>query len=421
MGFSATLRIAERPVKMIKEREALSVTQVNLYVKDLLEHNDILCDILVKGEISNFKLHSSGHMYLSLKDESGVIRAVMFRSAAAKLTFVPENGMKIIARGRVSVYERDGQYQLYITGMQQEGKGDLYAAFERLKEKLSKDGLFDAGHKKPIPKYPKKIGVVTAPTGAAVRDIINVLSRRFLYADIVLFPVLVQGENAAESVANAIKYFNLSNGADVLIVGRGGGSIEDLWAFNEEIVARAVYDSNIPVISAVGHETDFTIIDFVADLRAPTPSAAAELAVPSQTELEEKFNNVYRTLLRQAHNILERKRLLLDRCADRTVLKNPMSRIDGSRQYLDSLFYKLQTSARAVLNEKKMKLAKRSTGLDALSPLGTLARGYSYVTGDGGVIKSAKNVHAGDKVDIVLSDGRFSAIADEVEINTEGI
>ena len=284
----------------MKERQALSVTQVNLYIKDVIARDDILCDVLVKGELSNFKAHSSGHMYMSLKDESGVMRAVMFRSAASKLTFRPQNGMKVIAHGRISVYERDGQYQLYIDDMQQEGQGDLYVAFEQLKQKLAAEGFFDPVHKKPLPKYPKRVGVVTAPTGAAIRDIINVLTRRFSYADIVLYPVLVQGENSAASIVGAIEYFNAQRSADVLIVGRGGGSIEDLWSFNEEVVARAIYNSEIPIVSAVGHEIDFTIADFVADLRAPTPSAAAELVVPSQIELAEKFNNVYRRMFQQA-------------------------------------------------------------------------------------------------------------------------
>ncbi|MBQ4145905.1 MAG: exodeoxyribonuclease VII large subunit, partial [Clostridia bacterium] len=251
----------------MQERQALSVTQVNLYIKEVMNRDVVLTDVLVKGELSNFKAHSTGHMYMSLKDETGVMRAVMFRSSAAKLRFKPQNGMKVVAHGRITVYERDGQYQLYIDDMQQDGIGDLYVAFEELKAKLNQEGLFDLAHKKPLPKYPKKVGVVTAPTGAAIRDIINVLTRRFSYADVTLYPVLVQGENAAQSIVSAIQYFNQTKGAEVLIVGRGGGSIEDLWAFNEEIVARAIYNSEIPIVSAVGHEIDFTISDFVADLR----------------------------------------------------------------------------------------------------------------------------------------------------------
>lgn len=398
----------------MEERQALSVTQINLYIKEVIAHNDILCDVLVKGELSNFKAHSSGHMYMSLKDEGGVMRAVMFRSAAAGLNFKPQNGMKVVAHGRIGVYERDGQYQLYIDNMQQEGQGDLYAAFEQLKTKLAAEGLFDPAHKKPIPKYPKKVGVVTAPTGAAIRDIINVLSRRFSYADIVLYPVLVQGENSAASIAEAISYFNKTDIADVLIVGRGGGSIEDLWSFNEEIVARAIYDSHVPIISAVGHEIDFTISDFVADLRAPTPSAAAELAVPSQTELNEKFNNVYRRMYQQAMRRVENSRMRLDWCKDRTVFKEPLRAIDDERQYIDNLWHMFETACKNALAGKRQGLAQNVAKLDGLSPLGTLTRGYSVAKGtDGKVIKSVEQIKSGDSVSVRLSDGEFSAVVEE--------
>lgn len=398
----------------MEERQALSVTQINLYIKEVIAHNDILCDVLVKGELSNFKAHSSGHMYMSLKDEGGVMRAVMFRSAAAGLNFKPQNGMKVVAHGRIGVYERDGQYQLYIDNMQQEGQGDLYAAFEQLKTKLAAEGLFDPAHKKPIPKYPKKVGVVTAPTGAAIRDIINVLSRRFSYADIVLYPVLVQGENSAASIAEAISYFNKTDIADVLIVGRGGGSIEDLWSFNEEIVARAIYDSHVPIISAVGHEIDFTISDFVADLRAPTPSAAAELAVPSQTELNEKFNNVYRRMYQQAMRRVENSRMRLDWCKDRTVFKEPLRAIDDERQYIDNMWHMFETACKNALAGKRQGLAQNVAKLDGLSPLGTLTRGYSVAKGtDGKVIKSVEQIKSGDSVSVRLSDGEFSAVVEE--------
>lgn len=395
---------------MIKEREALSVTQVNLYIKEVIARDDILSDVLVKGELSNFKAHSSGHMYMSLKDESGVMRAVMFRSAAAKLTFKPQNGMKVVARGRVSVYERDGQYQLYVADMKQEGQGDLYAAFEELKKKLSAEGLFDPSHKKKLPKYPKKVGVVTAPTGAAIRDIINVLSRRFSYSDVVLYPVLVQGENSAASIVNAIEYFNRTKIADVLIVGRGGGSIEDLWSFNEECVARAIYNSEIPIVSAVGHEIDFTISDFVADLRAPTPSAAAELVVPSQIELKDKFNNVYKMLYRQALQTIERGRLRVERCTERQAFKNPVSKVYDERQYLDNLSHMFETACGNLVRTKRQELAEAAARLNGLSPLGTLGRGYSLVKdSEGQVVKSAKGVKSGDLVNITVADGDFSA------------
>lgn len=395
---------------MVNERQALSVTQINLYIKDVISRDDILSDVLVKGELSNFKAHSSGHMYMSLKDESGVMRAVMFRSAAARLNFRPQNGMKVIAHGRVAVYERDGQYQLYIDDMQQEGQGDLYAAFEQLKKKLAAEGLFDPKHKKPLPKYPKKVGVVTAPTGAAIRDIINVLSRRFSYSDVVLYPVLVQGENSAASIVSAIEYFNATKLADVLIVGRGGGSIEDLWSFNEEVVARAIYESSIPIVSAVGHEIDFTISDFVADLRAPTPSAAAELVVPSQIELNEKFNNVYRMLYRQAMQVIERGRMRVERCSDRPVFKNPVSKINDERQYLDSLSHMFETACRAALRTKRQELAEAAAKLNGLSPLGTLGRGYSLTKDDSGrVVRSVSQVNSGDIINVTVADGEFSA------------
>ncbi len=395
------------------EREALSVTQVNLYIKEIMNRDLILTDLAVKGEISNFKAHSSGHMYLSLKDKTGVMRGVMFRSAAAKLDFKPENGMKVVAHGRVSVYERDGQYQLYIDHMEPEGVGDLYVAFEKLKKKLEAEGLFDPGHKLPLPRYPKKIGVVTAPTGAAIRDILNVLSRRFSYADVVLYPVLVQGENSAQSIVEAIGYFNTSGLADVLIVGRGGGSIEDLWSFNEEIVARAIYDSRIPIVSAVGHEIDFTISDFVADLRAPTPSAAAELVVPSQIELREKFQNVYRRLYAQAERGVERARARVKACAGRPAFRNPVAKLEDHRLYLDQLSRLFEKSYQNLLEQKKNDMRLLVSKLDGLSPLGTMARGYSILKDeDGRVVKQTGQVKRGDHLRVMVADGEIPVCAE---------
>ncbi len=398
------------------ERQALSVTQVNLYIKEVMNRDAVLTDVLVKGELSNFKAHSSGHMYMSLKDETGVMRAVMFKGSAAKLKFKPQNGMKVVAHGRVTVYERDGQYQLYIDDMQQDGIGDLYVAFEELKNKLNQEGLFDPNHKKPLPRYPKRVGVVTAPTGAAIRDIINVLSRRFAYADIVLYPVLVQGENAAQSIAQAINYFNKTNGADVLIVGRGGGSIEDLWAFNEEIVAREIYASNIPIVSAVGHEIDFTIADFVADLRAPTPSAAAELVVPAQIELKEKFNNVYTRLYNQAGRIIERGRLNLKSLSERPAFLNPMLKVNEQRMYLDRLYQEFTSMTDRSLEQKKQLLGVSASKLDGLSPLGALARGFSVAKGKNGqIIKSVDQICVGDTISVMVEDGKISATATKTE------
>lgn len=279
-----------------------------------------------------------------------------------------------------------------------------------LKQKLAKEGLFDPAHKKRLPKYPRRIGVVTAPTGAAIRDIINVLTRRFSYADIVLYPVLVQGENSAASIVSAINYFNATKSADVLIVGRGGGSIEDLWSFNEEAVARAIYDCEIPIVSAVGHEIDFTISDFVADLRAPTPSAAAELVVPSQDELAEKFNNVYKLIYKQARQIIENRRMRVERCADRPIFKNPKGRIDDKRIYLDNLEHMFETAAQIVLKEKKRLFSENAAKLDAMSPLGTLGRGYSVAKSDNGVIiRSVEQIKDGDLISVTVADGSFDA------------
>ncbi|MBQ4160836.1 MAG: exodeoxyribonuclease VII large subunit, partial [Clostridia bacterium] len=291
----------------------LTVSELNARMKYIIDSVPAFANIWIKGEISNFKLHFSGHIYMTLKDDGGVLRAVMFKGSAQKLAFVPENGMKVLARGRISVYERDGGYQLYVEEMQPDGLGALHLAFEQLKKRLEEEGLFDQKHKKPIPKFPNTVGVVTAATGAAVRDIINVISRRYPKAKVLLYPALVQGEGAAEDVSRGIAYFNENKCADVLIVGRGGGSIEDLWAFNEEITARAIFASEIPIVSAVGHEVDFTIADFVADLRAPTPSAAAELVVPSALEVKERVSVLVLRALNGMRGKLQSKRLMLAR------------------------------------------------------------------------------------------------------------
>ncbi len=400
------------------ERQAVTVTEMNLYIKELMNRDDVLTDVLVKGELSNFKAHSSGHMYMSLKDENSVMRAVMFRGSASKLNFVPKSGMKVVAHGKISVYERDGQYQLYIDSMQQEGIGDLYAAFEKCKQKLFQEGLFAPEHKKPLPRYPKKVGVITAPTGAAIRDIINVLTRRFSYSDIVLYPVLVQGENSAADIVRAIQYFGETKSADVLIVGRGGGSIEDLWSFNEEIVARAIYECEIPIVSAVGHEIDFTIADFVADLRAPTPSAAAELVVPSQSELTEKFQNVYTKLYSQVNRILERNRMLLSTWAERPVMQNPTLKINEQRMYLDRLRQDLEQSLERELQKKRQGLAVAAAELNSLSPLGVLGRGFSVAKNkDGKVINSVARAQIGEDIQVLVQDGALEATVKSVARN----
>ena len=379
-----------------------TVSQVNKFIKQMVDKTPVLNNICIKGVISNFKRHFSGHCYLTLKDDGGVLRAVMFKGVADKLDYEPENGMKVLAAGRISVYERDGAYQLYIEDLKRDGLGSLYEAYEKLKKQLESEGLFDASHKKPIPKFPKTVGVVTAKTGAAVRDIINVLNRRYPYAKVVLYPSLVQGENAAKNVCEAIEYFNEKNLADVLIVGRGGGSIEDLWAFNEEITARAIYNSKIPVISAVGHETDFTIADFVSDLRAPTPSAAAELAVPSAAELKNRFNDYLKRLVLAQKSVIVKKRSSLERIK----LKNVDALLDDYRLRFDNLLIQAQKSMKIVFERKKKILVQLSARMEAMSPLAVLSRGYSIaVDNDKNVIKSVNDINKDDEFELILSDG----------------
>ncbi len=384
------------------EPRVATVSQINGYVKKILDHNIILNNVWVKGELSNFKRHYSGHLYITLKDEGGVLKAVMFRGAAATLAFEPADGMKVLARGRVSVYEAGGAYQLYIEEMIPDGVGELYIAYEQLKKQLADEGLFDERHKKPIPKFPKAVGVVTAPTGAAVRDIINVITRRYPMAEIILYPAKVQGTGAAESVVKAIEYFNATREVDTLIVGRGGGSIEDLWAFNEEITARAIYASEIPVISAVGHETDFTIADFVADLRAPTPSAAAEIAVPSTPELAARITADKSRIQQSIVSRIEGGRLLLKRFKMRT----PKDRIDEYSLRVDAMTRSMENSLKMKTMSLRRHFAAQAAKLDALSPLQTLSRGYAIPTReDGTVIRSVGEVKSGDEFTLRLKDG----------------
>ena len=384
-----------------------TVSQINAYVKKILDHNIILNNVWVKGEISNFKHHYSGHIYITLKDEGGLLKAVMFRSAASTLTFEPSDGMKVRARGRVSVYEAGGSYQLYIEEMIPEGVGELYIAYEQLKKQLEEEGLFDSRYKKPIPEYPKAVGVVTASTGAAVRDIINVITRRYPLSEIILYPAKVQGKGAAESVVKAIEYFNATKEVDTLIVGRGGGSIEDLWAFNEEITARAIFKSEIPIISAVGHETDFTIADFVADLRAPTPSAAAEIAVPSALELKSRIMAGQSRIQNNILGRIEGGRLLLNRFKMRT----PKDRIDEYNLRVDSLVRSMENSVKMKTLALRRSFAAEAAKLDALSPLQTLSRGYSIPTKeDGTVIRSAKEMKSGDEFVLRMKDGQTDCI-----------
>ena len=390
---------------------ALSVSELNTFIKMLLESAPTLNDVYVKGEISNFKNHiSSGHFYFSLKDKDSQIKAVMFRSSASKMKFVPENGMMVVAHGRVASYVRDGQYQLYADSMEPDGVGALYVAFEQLKQRLAAQGVFAPEKKNPLPKIPQTIGVITSPTGAAVRDIINIATRRFPFAKIVVYPALVQGENAASSLISGIRYFNDTGSADVIIIGRGGGSIEDLWAFNDENLAKAVCASEIPVISAVGHETDFTICDFAADLRAPTPSAAAELAVPDTAELKHKINNIISRESAVLLQMLSAKRETLARYEKSRYLSSPGHMIDDRRMTLVLSSERLMTSAAHVNDIKKHALSALSGKLEALSPLAVLSRGYGVVSSEEGkVIKEIADVSVGDKITVKVRDGEIYA------------
>ena len=388
---------------------AVTVTQLNKYLKDRFDEDENLNAILVKGEISNFKNHYTGHLYFTLKDENSLIKCIMFKSYAERLAFKPKDGMKVMVFGSVSVFERDGVYQIYAKSMLEDGMGDLHEQFEQLKAKLEKEGLFDESHKKPIPLYPKVIGVLTSQTGAVIRDIINVSTRRNPHVHISLLPVPVQGPGAAEQIAEKIKTMNEKKLADVLIVGRGGGSLEDLWPFNEEIVARAIYDSEIPIISAVGHETDFTIADFVADLRAPTPSAAAELAVPDIYELKQKilsYQNRYRLALKKKIELI---RLRYEKCMKSSAFTDPMRKIRDNSVLLDSYFKRLEIKIKEVQKDKKSKYIELITKLDALSPLKTLTRGYTITEKDGKIVKSAEQLKTDDNIKLKFFDGEKNA------------
>ena len=386
----------------------LTISQLNTYIKSIFDGDINLSNIFVCGEISNFTDHyRTGHYYMTLKDEAAAVKAVMFRTANQRLKFKPENGMRVIARGRISIYERDGQYQLYIDDMQPDGLGALNMAFEQLKNKLALEGLFEQSRKKAMPKYPRRIGVVTSPTGAAVRDIINILARRFPLAEVVLCPVQVQGTSAAGQIIDAIKRFNRGRYADVLIVGRGGGSIEELWAFNEESVARAVAASDIPVISAVGHETDYTICDFVADLRAPTPSAAAELAVPEVFEQRSAISGAKMRCGKALHSRLQAERAKLRQLEMSRGLVSPVMSINIHRQKLDSLIASLSAFVMADVAAKRNNLSIVAGKLDTLSPLKVLGRGYALAYAGGELIHDASKISIGSDVDVLLEKGKL--------------
>lgn len=396
--------------------ETRSVSWVNDYIKSLIEEEVQLQDFYVCGEISNFKSHSSGHLYFTLKDENSEIRAVMFKTYAIRNKFVPQNGMKVIIHARVGVYEKSGSYQLYVDSMQPDGLGSLYLAYEQLKSNLAKEGLFDESHKKQIPKFPKKIGIITSPTGAAVRDIIKVCKRRCPFAELVLFPSAVQGDNASSELINAIEYFTATDYVDIIIIGRGGGSIEDLWAFNNEKLARAIFKTHIPVISAVGHEIDFTICDFVADARAATPSHAAEMATPDVNELKFFVNSFKSRAYVSIKNTIDIKKKAINDLANGRVMKNPVSILDTKKMQLFAIVENMISAMKSRNKDLRLDLSKASASLNALSPLSVLSRGYGAIfdTNDK-VIKSIKLVYQNDKIKVKLIDGTINATVDAVE------
>ncbi len=401
----------------LRERDnigAFSVSELNNYIKNIFENNRTLCAVTVKGEISNFTNHRSGHLYFSLKDSDGQIRAVMFRSRAASLRFMPESGMKVIVHGSVTVYPRDGSYQIYVNSMQPDGIGALYLAYEQLKAKLAEEGLFDEDHKKLLPEYPERIGVITSPTGAAVRDIINVITRRFPLSSIYLYPALVQGEGAEATLIKALDYFDRSGLCDVIIIGRGGGSIEDLWAFNSEALARKIYEARTPIISAVGHETDFTIADFVSDLRAPTPSAAAELAVPDSREIYLRIDNL---VDRGAGALLyktERSRERLGRLEDSVSPERFSDILNKKKDALNGISDNLKREIQRYFELLRSRLSLGAGKLEIMNPLSVLKRGYSITEKNGATVNSSELLFVGDEISIRLTDGKAAAVVTEV-------
>lgn len=388
---------------------AVTVTQLNKYIKDRFDEDENLNAILVKGEISNFKNHYTGHLYFTLKDENSLIKCIMFKSYAERVAFNPKDGMQVMVFGSVSVFERDGAYQIYVKSMLEDGMGDLHEKYEKLKKQLEAEGLFDESHKKPIPLYPKEVGVITSQTGAVIRDIINVSTRRNPNVHIRLLPVPVQGTGAGEKIAEKIRVMNEKKLADVIIVGRGGGSLEDLWPFNEEIVARVIYESEIPIISAVGHETDFTIADFVADLRAPTPSAGAELAVPDVYELKQKINSYQNRSRNALKKKIELMRLRYEKCIKSRVFTDSTRKIKEQYMIIDTYIKRLESKIKIIQKDKKTQFIKLISKLDTLSPLKTLQRGYSLTEKEGKIIKSVKDLKKDEEVKLRFFDGEKQA------------
>lgn len=403
------------------EAAVWTVSQINQHIKTLLDRDVLLTNVCVSGELSNYKVYPSGHHYFTLKDADGAIRGVMFKGSAMRLRFRPENGMKVLVTGRVTVFPRDGAYQLYCEFMMPEGTGDLHVAFEQLKQKLQAEGLFDPAHKKPLPEYPQTIAIITSSAGAAIHDMLRILNKRYPLCKIILLPVRVQGVEAPAEICGAIRYVNRYDLADLIITGRGGGSIEDLWAFNDERVAYAIYQSNIPVISAVGHEPDVTISDYVADLRAATPSNAAELVVPDQMELRQRLHSMEVRLQQAFINRLKIERERLQRLQDSRVMQNPTNYIQDLRILVDHQQKQLSAAMRQQMSLKKQELIRLAAAMDAMSPLKVLSRGYSVVKDQSGhVINNAEEVQIGDPITVVLRNGLLHAVVDTVEGEYDG-
>ena len=399
-------------------QQVLTITQINEYIRSMMDGDGLLNAVAVKGEISNYKVYPSGHHYFTLKDEGAALKCVMFKGNAFRLRFRPENGMKVIAMGKISVYPRDGAYQLYCTAMAMDGIGDLYAAFEQLKKKLAAQGLFDPVHKKPLPKYPATIGIITSSAGAAVHDMLRILRKRYPLSKVLLLPVRVQGAEAPGEIAAAIRYANYHRLADLLIVGRGGGSIEDLWAFNDEIVAHAIFDSQIPVISAVGHEPDVTISDYVADLRAATPSNAAELAVPDQEALRQTLDSMSAAMVTALNRQLKAARKHYEMLSASPALRSPYGYLEQRRNALEMIKNRMVSAQIQGINRKKQRYIANISKLDAMSPLKVLTRGYAMAQTDSGeVIKSVKQVNRGASIHVAISDGVLTAQVSEVKEN----
>ena len=399
-------------------QQILSITQINEYIRAKMDDDQLLNGVAVRGEISNYKVYPSGHHYFTLKDEGAALKCVMFKGNAMRLRFRPDNGMKVIAMGKISVYPRDGAYQLYCTAMAMDGIGDLYAAFEQLKKKLEAQGLFDPAHKKPLPKYPGTIGIITSSAGAAVHDMLRILRKRYPLSQVRLLPVRVQGAEAPDEIAGAIRYANIHRLADLLIVGRGGGSIEDLWAFNDERVAHAIYHSDIPVISAVGHEPDVTISDFVADLRAATPSNAAELAVPDQDALRQNLDSISSGMATALSRQLTAARRQYQLLSAHPALQSPVGYLEQRRKSLELLKNRLIAAQTHQISNQKARYIAMTAKLDAMSPLKVLTRGYAMAqTEEGDVLRSVNQVNAGDQIKITVSDGTLSAAVTDVKEN----